>query len=253
MYEKQISGHTKTKWQRLRNNFSKAIERRAKTPRSGSAATKLQKPWIYEADMEFLSFHLQHHRASSSSLLRESPVADVELKPLSPQLDVSDNPENSLDIAPRSHSSPPRSTPPVQQGSLNSAARPKAKKRDANDLDSAVLSYINRTPARDGEPEDPAIGWFKSLLPMYNSLTSIEILEFQSKVVLELRSLMLAKEQRMTRPPNPMPHNYTNIQPPPQIPMPHNNASVQSPQDIYSTSRASSCSIPEYEYYQDYH
>ncbi|KAK3750949.1 hypothetical protein RRG08_009208 [Elysia crispata] len=129
--------------------------------------------------MEFLRFHLQHHRASSSSLLRESPVADVELNPLSPQLDVSDNPENSLDIAPRSHSSPPRSTPPVQQGSLNSAARPKAKKRDANDLDSAVLSYINRTPARDGEPEDPAIGWFKSLLPIYNSLTSIEILEFQ--------------------------------------------------------------------------
>ncbi|KAK3735498.1 hypothetical protein RRG08_007117 [Elysia crispata] len=204
--------------------------------------------------MDFLRFHLQHHKASSSSLLRESPVADVELNPLSPQLDVSDNPENSLDIAPRSHSSPPRSTPPVQQGSLNSAARPKAKKRDANDLDSAVLSYINRTPARDGEPEDPAIGWFKSLLPLYNSLTSIEILEFQSKVVLELRSLMLAKEQRMTRPPNPLPHNYTNIQPPPQIPMPHNNASVQSPpQDIYSTSRASSCSIPEYEYYQDYH
>ncbi|KAK3760843.1 hypothetical protein RRG08_034686 [Elysia crispata] len=158
--------YTKTKWQRLRNNFSKAIEKRAKTPRSGSAATKLQKPWIYEADIEFLRFHLQHHRASSSSLLRESPVADVELNPLSPQLDVSDNPENSLDIAPRSHSSPPRSTPPVQQGSLNSAARPKAKKRDANDLDSAVLSYINRTRARDGEPEDPAIGWFKSLLPI---------------------------------------------------------------------------------------
>lgn len=184
--------------------------------------------------MEFLRSHLHYHRASTSSLVRQvSAVAESECS----QEDTADASEQgsaenrSTCCISMSRSSSPKST----ADAFN--CTPKARKRDANELDSAVLSFINRASSRQEELEDPAVGWFKSLLPMYNSLTAIEKLEFQSKVVLELRSLMLAKEQRMA---------YQSV------PSPNTNLIHVPPRHQYSTLEGTSSSVPEYEYEQYY-
>ena len=198
-----LSFHTeaKTKWQRLRNNFSKAIERRVKTPRSRSAATKLQKPWAYETDMDFIRSHLHYHKASSSSLARQAP-AGVGSRTLSPQQDIPDVLEKLSENTLTSCSSSPRSALDLDF-SEETSKKNKAPKRGIDELDPAALPCINKTSTRSDQTEDPAIGWFKSLLPMYNTLSPIEKLEFQSRVTLELRSFLLAKEQRMTHQPKP--------------------------------------------------
>jgi len=177
--------------------------------------------------MDFLRSHLHYHRAPSSSLTRQAPAA-AESDPLSPQPYTTGVSDQGSSV---SYSSPPRSA--MEQEPLKLAQ--KARKRDSNELDSAVLSFITRASTRRDEQEDPAVGWFKSLLPMYNTLTSIEKLEFQSKVTLDLKSVIVAKEQRMTRQPMPF-FESTNIQ----------------QQEHYSTSQDTP-SIPEYEYYKNYH
>lgn len=174
--------------------------------------------------MDFLRSHLHYHRAPSSSLARQAPAA-AESDPLSPQpytISVSDQGSSV------SYSSPPRSA--MEQETLKLAR--KARKRDSNELDSAVLSFITRASTRRDEQEDPAVGWFKSLLPMYNTLTSIEKLEFQSKVTLDLKNVILAKEQRMTRQPMSL-FNNTNT----------------NQQEQYSMSQDTS---DVHEYYQNY-
>ncbi|GFO10550.1 hypothetical protein PoB_003705500 [Plakobranchus ocellatus] len=161
--------------------------------------------------MDFLRSHLHYHRTASSSLVRQPPAAAVESLSWSPEPETArDTSEQVSETSgPVSRSSSPRSTVERDTGTFNSAA--KARKRDStSELDSAMISFINRASVRNEEPEDPAVGWFKSLLPMYNSLSPIEKLDFQSTVVLELKKLMLAKEQRMAN--QSVPSTSTNAQ-----------------------------------------
>ncbi|RUS91127.1 hypothetical protein EGW08_001152 [Elysia chlorotica] len=94
----------KEKWTRLRNNYAKVLaRRRTKTP-SGSASCGSVKPWIYEAEMEFVKRHVSNSRGMSSSIrvprqntatFEAQPQADVSL----PLDSLATEPELTLSVA----------------------------------------------------------------------------------------------------------------------------------------------------------
>lgn len=160
--------------------------RRAKTP-SGSATCGSAKPWIYEAEMEFVKSHVSNSRGMSSSIRvahRPTPNGSSTLSTLEP--------EPQAEVSPLLDSIEPEETPSMA-GNCDQTTTPRMKRpsKCIDEVDQAMLAYIQTTNNQgvNNQPDEPLVMWFKSLLPMLKSLPPEQVFSFQINTMQEIQRL----------------------------------------------------------------